>query len=165
MTLWAMRVTTFDQIEQVRVIRNTTRAGYAHFTGEITPEAQILFWTHELPMAWLYADEQDAVVGFGMLRKDDEGRWCTVVGVLPEHAGHDYGKQITRNLLSRCPGRCWGTARRDNPAAVKLHVPEDWEVIDGPDPRLAYFRSWTENAKWPPEGAEEAWEQTGWVMT
>jgi hypothetical protein len=144
-SLRAISVQHLDQIERVRLIRNATKDGYSHHNAEISEAEQIAWWEREKPLAWLYADEASEIVGFGLLRQDDAGHWVTVVGVLPEHSGKGYGKEITHNLVTQSPGQCWATARKDNPAAVKLHVLDDWEVIDGPDPRLVYFRTW------PPE--------------
>lgn len=150
------------QIERVLVIRNITRAGYAHHNAEISIAEHLAWWARAQPLAWLYQRADDGiVVGFGMLRKDEQARWVTVVGVLPEHTGHNYGKEITRHLVRRCPGLVWGTARRDNPAAMRLHTPDDWLEIPGDDPRLVYFRTIKADT-WPPDQAIEAWSEEGW---
>lgn len=137
--LRAIPVTTDDQIELVRCIRNRQAHGFSNFTDQISEAAHITFWEREQPLAWVYLDELGRPVGFGLLRQD-AGRWLTVVAVLPEYGGAGYGKWITHNIVERAPGRCWATARRDNPVAVKLHRAEDWTVVAGPDPRLFYFR-------------------------
>lgn len=143
MTLRAIPVEHDDQVERMRLLRNATKDGYSAFNENISEAAQITWWRVNRAnlRAWLYADEAGLIVGFGLLRRDDAGRWLTTVGVLPEHSGRGYGKWITHDIVFRAPGRCWAAARRDNPAAVALHVGEDWEVIDGYDPRLVYFRT------------------------
>ncbi len=141
MTLRPINVQNLGQIERVRLIRNVTRAGYSHHNAEISEAEQIVWWEREKPQAWLYADEASEIVGFGLLRQDDQGHWVTVVGVLPEHGGRGYGKEITHDIVMRSPGPCWATARRDNPAAVALHVRADWIEVPGVDPRLVYFRT------------------------
>lgn len=141
MTLRALPVQTDDQIELVRIIRNQTAHGFSNYTDQISEAAHIAFWEREKPLAWVYLDELGRPVGFGLLRYElDRDHWITVVAVLPEFGGRGYGKWITRDIVSRAPGRVWATARRDNPAAVALHVAEDWETYDGPDQRLVYFR-------------------------
>lgn len=130
----------YDQIERVRLIRNVTKDGFSNHNAEISEAAQITWWEREKPLAWLYARPDGIVVGFGMLRQDG-GHWVTVVAVLPEYSGQGHGREITHDLVMRSPGQCYATARKDNPAAVKLHAESDWETIAGPDPRLVYFRT------------------------
>lgn len=137
--LQAAPVRARDQIELVRTIRNQCAAGFSNYTYQVSAAAHIEFWQREQPLAWLYLDEPGRPVGFGLLRQN-AGRWFTVVAVLPEFGGRGYGSQITHDIVERCPGHCWATARKDNPAAVKLHRAEDWDVVAGPDPRLVYFR-------------------------
>ncbi len=160
MTLRPLFVKHLDQIERVRLIRNECAAGFSNYTDQIAEGAHWAWWEREKPLAWLYARPDGIVVGFGMLRQDEQGRWVTVVAVLPEYGGQGHGKAITHDIVTRSPGPCFATARRDNPAAVKLHVTEDWETISGPDPRLVYFRT---RAIWPPREAVEQWTVDGWV--
>ncbi len=159
MSLAAIRVELPEEIELVRQIRNVTAAGFSNHNDAILPADHQVWWRQTEPLAWLYASPE-GIVGFGLLRRDDKDRWVTVVAVLPEHGGHGYGKYITADIVRRSPGLVYATARLDNPAAVKLHVEEDWERIDGEDPRLAYFRG---RKVWPPEGATEEWSEVGWA--
>lgn len=149
------------EIEYVRQIRNATAAGFSTYNDVITPDDHRAWWERTKPLAWLYASAE-GIVGFGLLRKDDQDRWVTVVAVLPEHDGRGYGKYITADIVRRSPGIVYATARLDNLGAVFVHVPEDWERIDGEDPKLAYFRGWP-RPEWPPEGAEEQWAESGWA--
>lgn len=159
--LAAIRVELPEEIEYVRQIRNCTAAGFSNHNDFILPADHQDWWERTKPLAWLYASPE-GIVGFGLLRKDEQGRWVTVVAVLPEHNGHGYGKYITADIVRRSPGLVYATARLDNPAAVFLHVPEDWERIAGPDPRLAYFRG-KRRPEWPPDGAVEQWAEAGWA--
>lgn len=129
--------------EIIRDIRNICRDGFSTETREITSAQQMQWWAETRPrrLAWTYRDSYHNLVGFGLLLKQDDGLWTTTVAVLPEFAGKGYGKEITRDIVSKCPGECRATARKDNPAAVKLHVSEDWDIVDGPDERLVYFRT------------------------
>ena len=128
-------------VERLRFIRNVTSWGYSNHTAQISAEQQRTWWAEnrERMRGWLYRDEFKQLVGFGLIRQDDEGFWLTVVGVLPGHEGRGFGKFITHDIVTRAPGRCKATARKDNPGAVKLHVDSDWEIVEGPDERLVYF--------------------------
>lgn len=143
MTLTPIPVRSAFEIQVMRRIRNRTASGYAYHNDWISPDQQAVWWADmgERVRAWLYQDGDGATVGFGMLLRHDDGTDWTTVGVLPEHGGHNYGRQITAHLIRQVPGRVYGCARKDNPAAVFLHVPEDWMMIDGPDPRLVYFQT------------------------
>ena len=163
MTLRAIPAATADHVETLRRLRNVTAAGYAFHNEQISAEQQATWWeaSRGRVQAWLYlvdgpsADDRSRstesfdvpiiyrsdIVGFGLLATHDDGTVWTTVGVHPEHGGHNYGKAITHDLVVRAPGQLHGSARRDNPAAVKLHVAADWDPVDGPDARLAYFRS------------------------
>lgn len=164
MTLTAIPVDSPARVERMRLIRNATAAGYANFNGRISAEQQARWWKDNQRhlRAWLYLNDAGVVVGFGLLTRHADFRWHTTVGVLPEHGRHNYGKQITADLISKHPGRVYGAARRDNPAAVRLHVEEDWAEVPGPDPRLIYFRTHKAD-KWPPDAAAGQWAEVGWV--
>lgn len=125
-------------------IRNRCKDGFSQHNDLIKPEEQERWWneTDGKRLAWLYREEGgSAYLGFGVLLRQDDGFWTTTVAVLPEYGGMGYGKAITHDIVTRCPGPCRATARKDNPAAVKLHAAEDWDVVDGPDERLVYFRT------------------------
>lgn len=154
MRLRPIPVTHPAHVESMRRTRNHCASGFANYNGQITVEQQERWWAEnkDSVRAWLYADDTQGtkattvIVGFGLIRQHDDGRWFTTVGILPEYAGHDFGKEVTAHLIAQVPGKCHGIARRDNPAAVKLHVASDWQVIEGPDPALVYFRTWREGS-------------------
>lgn len=155
-----------EQIELVRIIRNVQSAGFSHFNGQIAERDHLSWWHETKPQAWLFADERTEVVGFGLLRKDDLDRWATVVAVVPGFTGHGYGSWITHFIVEQTPGRCYATARLDNPAAMALHHPRDWQRIEGEDDRLAYYVTWPRYASaWPGQEAREQWAEAGWVAT
>lgn len=141
MTLTAHPIESEIDVERLRLIRNKTAHGYSNHTDQISQAQQRRWWAenHERLMGWLYRDEFTQLVGFGLLRQDDDGDWLTVVGVLPGFEGKGYGKFITHDIVTKAPGRCRATARKDNPGAVKLHVESDWDIVPGPDERLVYF--------------------------
>lgn len=164
MTLVPLPVASPMYVEQMRVIRNRCSAGFAHFNGQIAPGQQQKWWhaNRASLRAWLYLDQAGDTVGFGLLTRHPDGRSFTTVGVDPDHQGHDYGRQITAHLIGEAPGRVYGCARRDNPAAIKLHVEDDWIEIPGDDPTLIYFQTLKPDP-WPPDGAVDQWSEAGWV--
>ena len=143
MNLTAHLIETPRDVECLRCIRNITRQGYSNHNALVSPSEQAAWWAanQERVRAWLYFEADQHLAGFGLLRLADDGYWRTVVGVLPGFEGRGYGKWITRDIVAKAPGGCRATARRDNPAAVKLHVEDDWRVVEGPDPRLVYFET------------------------
>lgn len=143
MTLRPDPAVTLDDALLIAYFRNICKDGFSQFNGEISDDEQRAFWrrTEGKRRAWLYFDDEGVPVGFGMLLLQDDGLWTTTVAVHPNHSGKGYGKAITCDLVRFAPGPCRAQARKDNPAAVKLHTPEFWDVVDGPDDRLVYFRS------------------------
>ncbi len=142
-------IVTPQDVEMLRVIRNACRAGFSYDTEEITPEAQKEWWVknHDRVLGVLYQKPGEgwAVVGYGLLRRDMDGRWYSSVAVLPEHTGKGYGGAITAHLIrqfkaERDTSDVYASARLDNPAARALHRPDDWDVI-GQDERLEYYRT------------------------
>lgn len=163
MTLTAHFIASELDVERLRYVRNRTAHGYSTHTEQISEAQQRAWWVEnrDRVMGWLYRDEWRTLVGFGLLRQADDGYWLTVVGVLPEHGGRGYGKWITHDIVMRAPGKVRATARKDNPAAVKLHVPEDWRIVDGPDERLVYFEGRRDPDR---EEMEEHWAEHGWAL-
>lgn len=150
-------IVTPQDVEMLRVIRNTCRDGFSYDTEEITPEAQKEWWAknHDRVRGFLYQKIREgwAVVGYGLLRRDMDGRWYSSVAVLPEHTGKGYGGLITSDIIRMCPdGVVYASARLDNPAARALHHASDWDVI-GQDERLEYYRTKPDIMERPPERA------------
>lgn len=140
--LTAMPVANEHGVELLRTMRNATRQGFSYFNDEISAADQAAWWERMRGkvLAWIYATARGLIVGFGVLRQTDDGRWWTTTGILPEHRGHNYGKAIMHDLVTRSPEPPWSAARRDNLAAQKLHVVEEWIKILQDD-RLIYYRA------------------------
>lgn len=135
------RVEDDSDVEAVRMIRNACRAGFAHFTGEISRDQQAAWWEAGAGrlIGYLYTTSRREVVGYGLLRQTDDGRWWSSVAVLPSHAGRGYGGAITAHVIRCAPGGVvYAEARLDNPAAVALHRAEDWARTGEAD-GLAHF--------------------------
>lgn len=149
------------EIEYVRQIRNATAAGFSTYNDVVTPDDHRAWWERTKPYAWLYASTE-GIVGFGMLRPDEQGRTVSVVAVLPEFSGRGIGGWITRDVIRRAPGLVYASARLDNPAAVALHCAADWKRV-AEDERMAYFETWGKLPDWPGDEAVEQWTESGWA--
>lgn len=147
-TLTARRVQSEADIQTMRLIRNECREGFAHFNGIISESEQRAWWDIEQGRvtAWLYEDEVQfwphgrtpRVVGFGMLRRGHDGQLYTTCAIYPWCTGNNYGKAIMRHMSAQTAERLVGEARRDNPAACKLHHIEGWH-LDHETERLAVY--------------------------
>jgi len=141
--LTARRVIDDEDVEWLRVIRNTCRLGFAHDTAPIAHTAQEQWWRANQSdvIAYLHQDRDGFVVGYGVIRRDAEGMWWSSVAVLPTYSGHGYGGAITAHVVRQSPtGVTQGQARKDNPAACRLHHARDWEVI-AEDERLITYQT------------------------
>lgn len=130
-----------DDVETLRLIRNACKDGFSHDNEEISQQAQAAWWIvmRGRVKGWLYWSGAE-VVGYGLLRQTDDGKWWSSVAVLPDQAGMGYGGAITADVVRRMPNIVWATARLDNPAAMKLHRSTDWEEWQRDD-RLAHYRT------------------------
>jgi GNAT superfamily N-acetyltransferase len=133
----------YHAVMQLRMIRNACREGFAHDNAEISHEQQLAWWQANKArvVGFLYRDLFGFPVGYGLVRRDDEGRWWSSVAVLPQYAGRGFGGAITAHVIRQCPaGVVYAQARKDNPAADRLHNRRDWEVV-GEDDRLWHYRT------------------------
>lgn len=139
--LVARPITEDVDVETLRQIRNVCKDGFSFDNEEITPEDQVGWWIlmRGKVKAWLYWSGAE-VVGYGLLRQTEDGRWWSSCAVLPGHAGKGYGGALLADLVRRTTGVVYATARLDNPAAVRLHRSADWIEHDR-DERLAHFRT------------------------
>jgi GNAT superfamily N-acetyltransferase len=133
----------YHAVMQLRMIRNACRDGFAHDTAEISHEQQLAWWAanKERVVGFLYRDLFGFPVGYGLVRRDDKGRWWSSVAVLPQYAGKGFGKAITRHVIRQCPaGVVYAEARKDHPAADRLHNRRDWDVV-GEDAERWHYRT------------------------
>ena len=146
--VYAWPVETAAHVETLRQLRNAGRDGFAHDNGEISEAQQAAWWAANggRVLAWLftrggYYDPRE-VVGYGLLRRGPDGRLWSSVAVAPAFRGLGYGLAVTRATVERAPAEVWGEARRDNPAALRLHDPEYWELVEEGE-RTCLFRTRT----------------------
>jgi hypothetical protein len=140
--LRAVRIQTDELVEQLRQLRNICRGTYVNDNSHITKGMQRVFWkkNKDITIGFLYYDEKENLVGFGMIRKIEGKNWFSV-GVHPLCTQHGYGKEITHTLINTIPGDVWSKVLNDNINGLKIHVKEDWEVVDN-DSRITTFRTY-----------------------
>lgn len=139
--LAARAVVTHADAWLMATIRNAGRSGFSHDTAEITPEQQMAWWmaNADTVRAWLFEDPAGDVVGYGLLRPTEDGRWTNSVAVRPSYRGRGYGTAITRYLAHHTPGPLRATTRRDNPAACAMHDADHWQRVPSGHPDLMAF--------------------------
>lgn len=140
--LEAVRVVSTEQVEALREIRNLTASGFSHDTTEISPLAQRAWWVamRGRVRAWLYFSS-GWLIGFGMLRQTEDGRWWNSLAVKPAFRGCGYGAAITADLLAQHDGQVYASVKRDNIPALAMHHLDQWDKIDDPEETLVFFRS------------------------
>jgi ribosomal protein S18 acetylase RimI-like enzyme len=140
----ARRVGDGHDVDMLRSIRNACKDGFAHDNEAISVQAQKAWWivNRDRVKAWLYWREGDGIIGYGLVRQTDDGRWWNSIAVLPLFAGKGYGSAITADLVARCSPywQIWAEVRVENIAAMRMHRRDDWELM-GFVGGLAQFRS------------------------
>lgn len=139
----AIPIETPEQIEILRKIRNATASGFTSDTSYITELRQRAWWVvmKGRLKAWLYtlpctgnADwKPEYVVGYGLVRLADDGRWWDSLAVLPDYQRQGYGSYITADLLKRHDGPIYSLVRKDNIAAIAMHNNDQWDILDWVD--------------------------------
>lgn len=117
-----VRVEHAYQVELLREAYNSSRAHLAR-PGGITARAQHTWWKRidraRVHPYLLVADV--AVLGYGMLRKDDDGLWWASGAVMPQCRGDGYGRALFSLLVALCPEDTWLSVREDNEVAHRLY--------------------------------------------
>lgn len=124
-------VTTEQDVETLRQIRNSGRESMTRDTAEITPEQQQAWWSARDPETCLpFLFGQDgADVGYGMLRLDGD-RWWVSLAVAPEHRGKGHGTAIYRWLLPIVPAPVWAEILTTNGASLRAASRAGFAPVD-----------------------------------
>ena len=121
MCLTARPVHTDEDVEMLRQIRNSGREWMTRDTAEITPEQQDKWWKARGVAAgnvWLFR-ESATDVGYGLLRRDADGRlWCSLA-VLKAHQGRGHGAAIYRWLALAVGETVWAEILADNTPSLR----------------------------------------------
>lgn len=117
-----VRVEHDYHVELLREAYNCSRAHLAR-PGGITERAQRSWWKSVdracVRPYLLVADT--AVLGYGMLRQDDDGLWWASGAVTPESRGDGFGRALFSLLVALCPEDTWLSVREDNEVAYRLY--------------------------------------------
>ena len=145
------RITTFEQAEVMRMLRNIGRTSYSHDHTEITEERQRAFWekNKDTMIGFIYYDyiTGNPVAYAALLFRG--GRYWSTNAVHPMYRGMKYGKATLHHVIHQGPCDVWALARKDNPAAVKEHDPTDWEINeDVLDKNMMAFHTWFGRGKY-----------------
>lgn len=130
----AFRIARDDDMYEVMYIRNTARQYMTHHTKEITPEQQYDWWTtkddnqyriwlvtlplRELPQYSRIDEDDEAIIGFCMIRAMPEGHYYGTLAVLPEYRGKGIGTAIYR-FMTNVVNELWIDIRADNIPSIR----------------------------------------------
>lgn len=125
-----VRVELDYQVELLRQAYNDSRAGLARTSG-ITARAQRTWWKSvdrvNVRPYLLFADS--AVLGYGMLRQDDDGLWWASGAVKPPYRGVGCGRALFSLLVALCQEDTWLSVREDNEVAARLYLSLGFEEM------------------------------------
>jgi RimJ/RimL family protein N-acetyltransferase len=126
----ARRVTTLDEVEILRQIRNSGRQWMTRHTAEITIEEQQAWWrtaVHDPSLdVWLFrVAETD--IGYGLLRIEKGLEWCSLA-VLPRYQGQGYGTQIYRWLALSSDQDVYAEILADNTPSIRAALKAGFSV-------------------------------------
>src|SRR6266571_7857275 len=126
MRLSFIRISSWQQAETLREVRNSCRDGMTHDTHEITPEEQLKFWADELLEGQRYECylllDDHAPAGYGLLKWDKElNRYWMTAGVAPEYRGRGLSRFLINYIteMGHREGReVWIDVYDDNLALI-----------------------------------------------
>ena len=124
--LWCSVPSDAQDVESLRVIRNSCREFMTSMTDEISIEAQAAWWAQSpvmrgTPLLFHLLTEPNPI-GFGLLRV--QGVVFLTGGLLPRFRGKGYGAPLFQTLIALAVGvrmRPHLKVRSDNAQAVKLY--------------------------------------------
>ncbi len=139
-----VKIDNLDQSFNMLNIRNKTGKSFSNTTEPISIKSHVEWWekNKDTMIAYCFVSEDlIKLVGYSAIYLKDGKYWSTCA-ILPEFAGHGYGRFILHFIINQIEGDVWATARKDNPAAcTKLHIPSDWEMWKD-DGTLLHFHTW-----------------------
>lgn len=124
--LWCSVPSDAQDVESLRVIRNSCREFMTSMTDEISPEVQAKWWVGSpifrgTPLLFHLLTEPNPI-GFGLLRV--QGVMWLTGGLLPRFRGVGYGAPLFKTLIALSLGsglEPWLRVRSDNERAIKLY--------------------------------------------
>ena len=128
--LTAYPVLSQDDVEELRVIRNSGRQWMTRDTSEIAPEQQRAWWEHldhAGTKVYLFRIAETSI-GYGLIRLERGRVWCSLA-VLPRYQGHGYGTQIYQYLaLSQPQWDVYAEILADNTPSIRACLSAGFQV-------------------------------------
>lgn len=129
-------ITTLEEAEELRVLRNECAEWMTKDTSQISPERQAEFFRSKIvPGAiegfLMYSD--DEAVAYGLLIWDGEGRAWSSTGVKISARGRGFGKTVTVENVRRAHAHgvpMWAEVRADNAGQQKICRSIGYEITD-----------------------------------
>ena len=136
-----VRITSIEQAQLMREIRNTCREGFSRDNNLISEKQQIGWWekNSDKIMAFLFY-KKGMVIGYGALITGEDGRYYNSNAVLPRYRGRGYGRAILSCLAEYIDQDIYGQALKSNIPAIKQHSSDLWERYDE-DNAVVRFRT------------------------
>jgi hypothetical protein len=138
--LRAIRISTLDEVMQLRMLRNECAPFMTHHRAEITEAQQLVWWQSVSGSAdwkvWLvYRRDFPAAIGFLLLRRGavledpDIARWYVTIGLAASERRKGYGQWLYRASRSLTGGEPVNALiLRTNEASIKAAVRAGYEI-------------------------------------
>lgn len=126
----AKEITTLEDAQIVRRIRNVVRMHMTRDKSEKSTTQQEQWWNTRNPSAlrlFLYYDNFNDPIAYGLLTVDSSGKWWGTLGVLPEVQNKGYGTEIYRHLTSQVQV-LWIEIYSDNVSSMRAAVNAGFNV-------------------------------------
>ncbi len=124
-------VTTLEDAQTVRMIRNQLKGYMTNDSTHITPEQQTLWFDKYRrsgnKLYLYYEDSTDSVVGFGYVRVQEDKKLWGTLAVLPEFQSKGYGTEIYRHM-TRYAGTLWIEIYANNNASLIAALKSGFEI-------------------------------------
>jgi len=121
-------VTTDEDVETLRLIRNSGRQWMTRDTSEITQEQQQAWWKNYDPTLTVYLfSEANTDVGYGLLRYENNRLWCSLA-VLPQFQRQGYGTAIYRYLALTTDEDVYAEILADNTLSIRACLRAGYQI-------------------------------------
>lgn len=136
---------TPQDLEFVRVTRNSCRELMTNYTAEISSKQQVAWWSarnkDEVKLFLYKEEEQGPDIGYGLLVLKDRTWWLTLA-VINESWGLGFGTSIYCDLIQSCPGReVWIDVLKTNLGSLGAAIKAGFQMT-GQDERVNTLRAY-----------------------
>lgn len=140
------QITTLEDAQRMRLIRNQCRTFMTRDQREITEEDQAAWWCRLAALdfpgleAYLFFEEPTGdvePVGYGIIQwPPGQPPWLTG-GLIPEARGLGYGRELFRWLMARVDGPCRLEVLLSNTTARVLYAKLGFAEVGAPEQRIS----------------------------